>query len=44
MMEIDGTTGHLDINESLLRAHTDLWLPTGFRTYVLSVNHCPFVV
>jgi hypothetical protein len=33
MMEIDSTTGYLDINDPLLRAHTDLWLPTGFRTY-----------
>jgi hypothetical protein len=33
MMEINSTTGYLDINDSLLRAHTDLWLPAGFRTY-----------
>ena len=33
MMSINKTTGHLDINDALLRAHTELWLPTGFRTY-----------
>jgi len=33
IVDFDSTTGYLEINDRLLRAHTDIWLPTGFKTY-----------